>query len=87
MDVNEPREREVSTKAIDKDNHHNQRKEFTKSQGNLYTRFKKQHATPPAHRKLIERNKVKYLGQLSIQANEYPFYRELSQVKDHNLII
>ena len=43
MDVNEPREREVSTKAIDKDNHHNQRKEFTKSQGNLYTKSKINH--------------------------------------------
>ena len=40
MDVNEPREREVSTKAIEKDNYPNHRKEFTKSQGNLHTKSK-----------------------------------------------
>ena len=61
MDVNEPREREVSTKAIDKDNHHNQRKEFTKSQGNLYTKFKKQHTTPPAYRNSLTEISIKDL--------------------------
>ena len=59
MDVNELREREVPAMAINKDNHHYQRKEFTKSQGNLYTRFKKQHTTPPAYRNSLTEISIK----------------------------